>query len=312
MASPIAFVADIDTDEFDLWMKVLPEAMPEEEIIALPDIEDIEAVEVAIVANPDADKLLGLPNLKWIQSLWAGVEGIIKQEKLAHIPLVRMIDPNLARTMAEAVLAWVLYLHRDMPVYAEQQRKRLWKQQPFVRAEDRTVGILGLGKLGTRAAETLVANDFCVEGWSRSPKKIDMVKTHAGDDGFADMLGRADIVVNLLPHTPATWNLLNEETFPLMKQGASLINFGRGATVEPNSLMAALDTGHLKHAVLDVFKKEPLPSDNALWDHPDVTVLPHISAPTDPKSASALVAKNIAAYRASGEIPETVDRRVGY
>lgn len=312
MKQPIAFVAEITQEEVDLWRALFAEAMPEETIVTIDEVTDLTQIEVAIVANPKPLDLLKLPNLKWIQSLWAGVEGILKEKSLDHIPLARMTDPNLAATMAEAVLAWTLYLHRDMPKYAEQQRARIWKQQSFVRAEDRMVGILGLGKLGLKAVEKLLAADFQVAGWSRSLKNIEGVVTFAGDEGLYDILGQSDIIVNLLPHTPATWNLLKEETFTQMKAGASLVNFGRGATVEPNSLLAALDSGHLKHAVLDVFKKEPLPDDNVLWDHPKVTVLPHISAPTDPKTASQLVAENIRGYRKSGALPEIVDRVVGY
>lgn len=312
MKQPIAFVSNIDPLEVDQWLALFAEVMPEETIITFDKLADLSVVEVAIVANPDPAELLQLPTLKWIQSLWAGVEGILKEKSLDHIPLARMTDPNLAATMAEAVLAWTLYLHRDMPTYAAQQKARIWKQQPFVRAEARTVGILGLGKLGLKAAEKLLAADFNVMGWSRSLKALEGAQTFAGDAGLHDMLAQSDIIVNLLPHTPATWNLLNADTFAQMKPGASLINFGRGATVEPNSLMAALDSGQLAHAVLDVFKKEPLPDDNALWQHPKVTILPHISAPTDPKTASQLVAGNIRKYRETGHMPETVDRNVGY
>ncbi|MEX0297694.1 MAG: 2-hydroxyacid dehydrogenase [Kordiimonas sp.] len=312
MKQPIAFVTNIEREEVDQWLELFSEVMPEEESVPFDQVTDLTAIEIAIVANPRPEDLLKLPNLKWIQSLWAGVEGILKEKSLDHIPLARMTDPNLAVTMAEAVLAWTLYLHRDMPKYAEQQQARIWKQQPFVRAEERSVGILGLGKLGLRSAETLLAAGFKVLGWSRSLKNIDGVETFAGDKGLNNILNQSDIVVNLLPHTPSTWNLLNEETFGQMKAGASLINFGRGATVEPNSLIAALDSGHLKHAVLDVFKKEPLPDDNALWVHPKVTILPHISAPTDPKTASQLVADNIKSYRSSGTIPTVVDRSLGY
>lgn len=312
MNEPIAFVSDIDQEEADLWLRILSQKMPEERFIEFKDIDDKAAIKLAIVANPRPEELLELPNLEWVQSLWAGVDGILKQESLDNIPLVRMTDPNLAETMAEAVLAWTLYLHRDMPKYAEQQKERIWKQQPFIRAEERTVGILGLGKLGVRSTEILRQAGFRVAGWSRTLKGFDGVETYAGPDGLGDLLGKADIVVNLLPHTPETWNLLNERTFALMKRGASLINFGRGATVEPVSLMEALDSGHLSHAVLDVFKKEPLPDDNPLWQHAKVTVLPHISAPTDPNSASDLVTENIRRYRETGVLPTLVDRIAGY
>ena len=216
--------------------------------------------------------------------------------------------------MAEAVLAWTLYLHRDMPRYAAQQRARDWREQPLVRTADRRVGVLGLGVLGRSAGQRLAANGFDVAGWSRTPRAVEGVETFAGDSGFDLLLERSDIVVNLLPDTPATRGLLDAAAFARLPEGASLINFGRGATVDDEALLAALDRGHVDHAVLDVFVTEPLPDEHPYWDAPRVTVLPHISGPTSPDTAAEIVLDNVERWLASGRLPTEalVDRTRGY
>ncbi len=296
------------------WIAALSRAMPNERIVAFDQLTDDERTnaQVAIVANPEPAQLEQLPALQWVHSLWAGVERLVSEYRNESVAIVRLQDPQLAATMAEAVLAWTLYLHRDMPAYAAQQRARVWKKMPFCLPSERCVALLGLGTLGEHAAQTLLDAGFDVIGWSRTQTQIDKVETFSGDSQLNAVLSRADIVVCLLPLTEQTRGLLNAKRFALMKASASLINFGRGAIVNTNDLLAALDRGQLNHAVLDVFEIEPLPADSALWIHKKVTVLPHISAPTHLFSAAQIVAKNIAAYRSQGVIPSAVDRRVGY
>jgi glyoxylate/hydroxypyruvate reductase A len=217
--------------------------------------------------------------------------------------------------MAEAVLAWTLYLHRDMPAYLAQQRARQWRQLPYLRPADRRLGLLGLGTLGTAAARVLRAAGFAVKGWSRTPKHSDDLEgiaTCSGSDGLHEVVRSSDILVCLLPLTPQTRHLVDAALLRLLPERASLINFGRGALVRTPDLIAALDEDRLAHAVLDVFDEEPLPPDSPLWLHPCVTVLPHISADTDPRTASQIVANNIGLWRQTGRIPLPVDRARGY
>ena len=288
--------------------------MPQERIVAFSQLKADEraAARVAIVANPDPAQLDQLPALQWVQSLWAGVERLLTELRNPKIGIVRLEDPQLAATMAEAVLAWTLYRHRDMPAYAAQQRARVWHALPFRLPAERCVAILGLGHMGARAAQTLLANGFDVIGWSRTEKIIEGVKTFAGDATLNDVLAQADIVICILPLTADTRNLLNKNRLAHCKPNAALINFGRGAIVNTADLIAALDHGTLSHAVLDVFDVEPLPTESALWRHEKVTVLPHISAPTHRNSATKVVAGNITRYRATGAVPKTVNRQVGY
>jgi glyoxylate/hydroxypyruvate reductase len=296
------------------WLLALRNAMPDERIVAFDQLTDDEraSAQVAIVANPEPAQLDQLPSLQWVQSLWAGVERLISEYRNESVAIVRLEDPQLAATMAEAVLAWTLYLHRDMPAYAAQQRARVWNQLPCRLASERCVALLGVGVLGRRAAQTLVAAGFHVIGWSRTQTQISNVETSHGDAQLDAVLSRADIVVCLLPLTEQTQYLLNASRFATMKPDASLINFGRGAIVNSSDLIAALDRNMISHAVLDVFDIEPLPSESALWSHEKITVLPHISAPTNRATAARIAEGNVQRFRETGEVPKAVDRRLGY
>lgn len=315
MSEPIAFLGNLDPDEEAEFLAALATALPEETFRPFRTLTPAEraAVRIAVVANPDPAEVALLPNLAWIHSLWAGVERLVRDLGTGSAPLVRLVDPELARTMAEAVLAWTYYLQRDMPAYRRQQEAATWRQLPYRPPGEVGVGLLGLGALGSAAAERLVQAGFRVAAWSRAPKPVPVgVTGFSGPDGLAGLLAASDIVVCLLPLTGETRGLLDAGRFAAMKPGAGLINFGRGAIVETEALIAALDAGRVSHAVLDVFPVEPLPPDSALWRHPGVTVLPHISGPTTPGSAAAVVAGNVRAYRATGRIPAAVDVARGY
>lgn len=314
MKPVLPFVANPDDPFQAEWIVALQQAMPDETIVPFGALDAAarDGCTVAIVANPRPEDLLRLPRLQWVHSVWAGVERLVAGIADPELKIVRLVDPRLAQTMAEAVLAWTLYLHRDMPRYRDQQRERRWLPHDYVRPQDKTVGLLGLGALGEAAAQRLLAAGFRVQGWSRTPRAMPGVTCHAGRDGLAAMLAASDILVCLLPLTEQTRGLLDEAKLGLLRHQASLINFARGAIVDDDALRSALDGGAIRHAVLDVFAIEPLPVDSWHWSHPGVTVLPHVSAPTDRQTASSIVAANVAAYRRSGAIPVGVDRSRGY
>lgn len=311
MRAPVALVMEEPASE---WQHMLAALLPEERLVPFQDLQDEEkpTVEIAIVANPDPAEVAELPNLKWIHSLWAGVERLVAELGPKTPPIVRLIDPELARTMAEAVLAWTYYIHRDMPAYHRQQQNALWQPLPYVKPQDFTVGILGLGVMGMKAAERLKEAGFNVEAWSRSPKRVPGIDTFSGNDGLEALLAASDVVICLVPLTSETRGLIDARHLSLFKPGASIINFARGPVVVSADLIEALDAGKLSHAVLDVFDSEPLPQGSPFWAHPNVTVLPHISGPTDRGTAAAVVAANIRAYRESGKMPVTVDPVLGY
>ena len=310
----VPFLSRGPSDDTAGWLEALRAAMPDIEVERLEMLDDDvrAAAEVAIVADPDPADVARMPSLRWVQSLWAGIERLVTEPTLKGVTIVRMEDPQMAATMAEAVLAWTLYLHRDMPRYRRQQAQKLWQEHPMRLPGDRKVGVLGLGNLGRRAARTLLQQGFAVCGWSRSPASIEGIETFCGSDGLISVLSRSDIVVVLLPLTEDTRRVVDADALHAMRPGGCIINFARGALIDPDALLAALDSGHIDHAVLDVFDEEPLPASSRFWSHPSVTVLPHISAPTNRPTASRIAAGNIRRFFDSGAIPEPVDRVRGY
>lgn len=296
------------------WLELLTSAMPNERFALADSLDNSVKLqcEIAIVANPDTGALKTFPKLKWIQSLWAGVENLVDVSREQEFKLVRLVDPGLAVIMSEAVLAWTLYLHRKMPTYAKQQQDKVWNQLVYSPPDKCKVGILGLGELGQVSALRLVSNGFHVMGWSRNAKQIENVESFCGEQGLQDMLHQCKILVCLLPLTEQTKDIINKNLLVQLPEGASVINFARGPLVVVDDLLRALDDGHLYHTVLDVFNREPLEVESKLWRHPKVTVLPHITAATHPESAIKTVAKNIIDYRNNGMISSFVDLDRGY
>lgn len=309
--SEIPFVSGVHASAQQQWLEHLQAALPAHNVTPFRSDADYADIDVAIVANPNPQHLKQMPNLRWVQSLWAGVEPLVSELPM-DVAVVRMTDPQLAQTMAEAVLTMTLSLHRDLPTYAAQQADRIWRPLPPVLAKDRKVGVLGLGHLGCAACDVLSAHGFDVRGWSRTPKSIPQVHCYAGEQGLTDLLRVVDILVVLLPLTDQTRGLLNKDCLSLLKPGASLINFARAEVIDTDGLVALLEAGQLAHAVLDVFETEPLPPAHRLWEVENLTILPHISAPTNMQTAAEIVARNISSYFATGHVPNVVDREKGY
>jgi glyoxylate/hydroxypyruvate reductase len=314
MKSIVPFISMLPKADIDQWLKILKKKLPKERIVKFSSLKksDYKKIDVAIVANPNPTDVKKLVNLKWIQSVWVGVEKLVESFKGERVKIIRLVDPEMSRTMAEAVLSWVLYLHRDMHFYKVQQNKRVWKEADYIKPSKKVVSFIGLGELGTASASTLIQNNFNVCGWSRAKKNISKVKSFTGELGLKKMLQQTDILVCLIPLTKKTKYLLNYKTLSYIKKGASIINFARGAIINANDLVKHLNSGRIKHAVLDVFEQEPLPKTSILWKHKNVTVLPHISAHTDMDTASNIVCKNIKMYRFKNRIPKSVDLKRGY
>jgi glyoxylate/hydroxypyruvate reductase len=314
MKSIVPFISMLPKADIDQWLKILKKKLPKERIVKFSNLKksDYKKIDVAIVANPNPTEVKKLVNLKWIQSVWVGVEKLVESFKGEKVKIVRLVDPEMNRTMSEAVLSWVLYLHRDMHFYQVQQNKRVWKEADYIKPSKKIVSIIGLGELGSASAAKLIQNGFNVCGWSRGKKNIKKVKSFTGELGLKKMLKQTDILVCLIPLTRNTKYLLNYKMLFYLKKGASIINFARGAIINAKDLVKHLDSGTIKHAVLDVFEQEPLPKTNILWKHKNVTVLPHISAHTDMDTASSIVCKNIKMYRLKNRIPKSVDMVRGY
>lgn len=290
----VAFFARLPPAGFDRWNELLSAALDE------PLAADPTAAEIAVVANPEPGLLARLPNLKFIQSAWAGVDGLLADATLPRVPVARLIDPALAADMAQAVAGHVIAIHRNTLAYREQQARREWRQLQQLPVAQRPVGLLGYGEMGKACAKALTALGFAVTSWSRSSGDLDR------------LLADSAIVVNLLPLTADTREILNAGLFARMKPGAALISVGRGGHLREADLIPALDAGQLSHAVLDVFAVEPLPADHPFWSHPRITVTPHVAAVTDPTNSARLIAANIARFRAGEPLEGLVSRDAGY
>lgn len=248
---------------------------------------------------------------KAVLSLWAGVERVVGNQTLTQ-PLCRMVDEGLERGMVEWVTGHVLAQHLRLDFWRGAQDGQWRNDQAAPLAAERRVTVLGLGVLGAACAGTLAGLGFRVTGWSRSPRALAGITCLSGPEGLQAALRGAEILVLILPNTPETENLLNAETIALLPKGAVVLNPGRGTLIDEAALLAALDAGALGHAVLDVFRQEPLPAAHPFWAHPRVTVTPHIAAATRPSSAARVVAENIRRGEAGAPFLHLVDRARGY
>lgn len=261
--------------------------------------------------NSDVQDFTPYIRLKAVLNLWAGVEEVTHNETL-KAPLARMVDPGLTEGMVEWVTGHVLRHHLGMDAHIHGQ-DGVWRANvvpPLAR--NRTVAILGIGELGAACAQALAGLNFRVLGWSRREKALDGVETFSGDDGLRAVLERAEIVVLLLPDTPATKNTLDAGTLALLPPGAVIINPGRGPLIDDDALLAALDAGQVGHATLDVFRTEPLPKDHPYWAHPQITVTPHIASATRSDTAARSVVANIARCERGEPLRHLVDRSLSY
>ena len=307
----LLFLAKVD-DEAG-WLAAFRAALPEEEIRAFPAVGDPAEIDCALVAQPPAGELAKLPNLRLICSLWAGVDGLLRDPSFPRrVPLARLVDPYMTQAMSESALAHVLGAHRQLDAYRRQQAEGVWRMLPQPRAHERRVGILGMGALGGDAARKLKALGFDVAGWSRRPHQLPDIPNYAGRERLYEFLARSQIVVCLLPLTDDTRGILDARAFAALPPGATVINLARGAHVVERDLLAALDGGRLGAAVLDTFETEPLPSGHPYWRHPRVQVTPHIAAISDRRSVVPVIAENIRRFRAGQPVRDLVDLGAGY
>lgn len=252
--------------------------------------------------------------LKGAINYGAGVDAILSMESVpAHIPIIRLEDAGMAQQMAEYALYGVLHHHRHMQIYAAQQRERVWLQH-----EDRAnlqrpvVGVMGLGEMGGHVARKIAAFGYEVRGWSKSKREIDGVKCFGGTEEFDEFLSMTNVLVCMLPLTDSTRGIINSEALSQLPHGSFLINAGRGAHMIEADVLAALDSGQLTGALLDVFAEEPLPQSNPLWSHPNVFVTPHIAATTPIRDACAQIVDKIERMERGELVSGMVDRNIGY
>lgn len=301
-----------EADNPGQWKRALERRMPELEVRVWPDIGDPDEAEYALLWKPPAELLSALAGARAIFSVGAGIDHLPMDRLPPGVPVVRMVDPTLTEGMTEFVVFNVLRFHRNMHVYAQQQREQRWRLLDQVRPAQRTVGIMGMGVLGCAAARALLGLGFDVRGWSRSGRMPDGVQGYGGDSGLAEFLGVSGIVICLLPLTPATRHILRRETFERMPRGAFVINAARGGHLVEADLLAALDSGHIGAAALDVFETEPLPAGHPFWSHPKVFITPHAASLTNPETGAGQVVEGIRRLQRGEKLHNVIDPRRGY
>ena len=294
----------------DPWLQGLSAALPGVDISVWQP--GAAQADYAVVWAPPQQFLDEQPALKALFNIGAGVDALLKLRLLSSIPVVRLDDAGMAVQMAEYVCHAVIRHFREFDRYDESMRQGEWAyRKPRLRS-DFAVGVMGLGVLGQRVAQALAQFEFPVNGWSRTPKAIEGVRAFSGADGFNDFLAASRVLVNLLPLTPVTADVMNRESLARLQPGAYIINVARGAHLVDADLIALLDQGHLAGATLDVFRTEPLPAEHPFWQHPKITLTPHISARTLRDESIAQIAGKIAALERGETVVGVVDSTRGY
>lgn len=293
----------------DHLASLLHAALPDVELAVWPEEVERNKIRYVVVWNPPDGFFADLPHLQAVFALGAGVDKLLARRDLpGHVPVIRLTDAGMAQQMAEYVLYGVLRYQRHFDLYQQQQARHDWKPLPPKLAHEVRVSVLGLGAIGSAVARTLATLGYAVSGWSRGPKDLPGVTCYHGSAELGVLLSKTDVLVSVLPSTPETQGLINRERLAQLPRGAVLISAGRGDQLDQGALLEMQETGHLRHAQLDVFSTEPLPPDSPLWDRHDVTITPHIAAITLPGPAVAQIADNLRALQ-RGDVPRgLVDR----
>jgi glyoxylate/hydroxypyruvate reductase A len=295
------------------WRQACARSFPNIPFRVWPDYGPKEKIRYALVWRQPPGSLAGLPNLKSVLVLGAGVDSVLSDPELPiDVPVVRLVGAGLPGPMAEYALYAVLHFQRQMSDYFEQQRSSVWRPRLELLAREWPVGVMGLGVIGATVARRIVAQEFPVSGWCRTQKTLDGIDVFAGVASLDAFLSRARVLVNVLPLTPQTNGILNARAFSSMPKGSYVVNIARGGHINEDHLLAALDSGQLAGAMLDVFPEEPLPAAHPFWRHPKIIVTPHVAAPTLASQAEAQVLDNIGRLE-RGEMPlGIVERGRGY
>ncbi|WP_248806594.1 2-hydroxyacid dehydrogenase [Pseudomonas sp. MWU13-2100] len=308
----MALLYKADPVRGDQWKTLFAEHAPDIEWRAWPDIGDPTDIEYLAAWQAPDDLEALLPNLKVLFALSAGVDQLDLGRLPISLPLVRLLDPGITRGMCEYASFAVLSLHRDMLRYRQQQTARCWQAHLLQPASKRRIGIMGLGTQARRILATLRPLGFLLSGWARSVHQVDGVDCYAGNEQLPAFLSQCDILLCVLPLTEQTEGILDGRLFEQLPQGAALINMGRGAHLVESDLLAALDSGQLSGAVIDVLRQEPAPPDHPFWLHPKILLTPHIAAMTQPESAFEVLLENIRRHQRGEPMVGEIDRTRGY
>lgn len=295
------------------WTRHIQRLAPEIEVRIWPEAGDVEDIRMVLVWKHPGGVLNRFPNLACIASLGVGVDHVLRDGHLPqNVPITRIVEPSMAQSMSEYVTLAVLNHCRHIKSYGRDQVHKSWRPRVPLLADKIRIGVLGMGQLGAHAAAMLSRFGFAVAGWSRTHKRIDSVDSFAGDGELEPFLNRSDILICMLPLTPSTEGILNRELFARLPQGAYLINVARGQHLVEKDLLAALADGRLSGACLDVFCEEPLPDEHPFWEHPKITVTPHISSLTYPAAVAPQLIENYRRLESGEALMNVVDPQRGY
>jgi glyoxylate/hydroxypyruvate reductase A len=307
----IAFISEWDNGE--RWRGEIERHIGASDWRNWPQLGRFDDIEVALAWAPPGGLLATLPNLKLIVSLGMGVDHLLKDDALPQgIPITRIHDPQLIEQMVEYALLASLRVLRLSDDYDALQRQGKWQRLELREAKDCRVGVMGLGAIGQQVAQAHLTAGFSVRGWARRAHKIDRVECFHGNGGLAPFLSGTDLLICVLPLTAETRGILHARTLALLPRGAHVVNIARGGHVLDADLLAALDSGHLAGATLDVFNAEPLPADHPFWRHPRIRITPHIAGQTNARTAAPGVADNIRRLRSELPLQNLIERSAGY
>lgn len=295
-----------------IWAGQFARRMPQLPFLTWPQTGDPAQVRYLAAWEPPPQLAETFPKLEILFSVGAGVDQFDFTALPPHVAVVRMVEPGLTACMCEYVSWAALSLHREIPLYLRQQRRSLWKEHPIRPASTRRVGMMGMGNLGRAALAQLRQLGFDCAGWNRSRRNEPGVRCYAGEAELDEFLARTDILVCLLPLTPETRGILGKRVFDALPAGAAIVNAARGGHLVHADLLAALESGQLSAAILDVCEPEPLPQGHAFWDHPRIWLTPHIASATQAETAADALLDNLRRHEAGLPLEGVVDRSRGY
>jgi glyoxylate/hydroxypyruvate reductase A len=309
----VALIITPRVEQARVWRQLLSERLPQMRFRCYPQLGDPAEIDIALSWKAPKGLLGSLPRLKLVYSLGMGLDHLLDDPSLdRRVPIVRLVDPNMVEQMSEYALYSTLYFHRRMDVYERFQREQRWEELPLPHTPMRRVGIMGLGEIGADCARKVAALGFPVRGWSRTRKQIAGVRCYCGDGELDAFLAECDILISVLPLTPATAGIVNSVTLEKLPRGAYFVNIARGGLVVEADLLDALDSGLVDGVMLDVVAEEPLAPDHPLWTHPKVRITPHIAGLTNPYTAVEPVYANLKRFLAGEALQHLVDRGRAY
>ena len=295
------------------WLEPLRSALPKEEVYNLSDSFDMETVEIALFGHKALGIFQRLSNLKLIVALQAGVDDLLKDPEFPkNVPVVRSSPPDGDPMIAEYVLLHVLRHHRQMPFFLENQRQLIWEKPDVLQAKERRVGFMGMGLIAGICANLVASVGFQVASWTRTQNHHPNIENYFGNSQLDAFLARTEILINVLPLTEYTEEILCKRTLSMLPRGASIINIGRGQHIVDQDLIDILNSGHLESATLDVFREEPLATTHPFWKNPKITLMPHTARKTRPTNIIPQIIENIRRFRANEPLLQLVDIHAGY